>query len=428
MNHETRWTELAERVLRLPLNLTRGRPHQRSIDLVRAQLETVLSRAGIRRTSDGFDIDNYGGSILGVPEMRRVAAEFLDAPVENTIVFGSSCLDLLYHILSYFALRGVPRHNEPGIYSPCWAGLPERRFLVPCPCYDRHPALLRRLGPNVALVPIPMTDDGPDMDAVESAVLDPRTTGMIVVPKYHNFLGITFSDEVMRRLLTLQPAATDFVLVLDNAYARHDLTDTPEVLLNPFRNCLERKFWLVMAGSFAKVTRGGSGVAFAAMDRELVAWFEQVTSPWFVSVDKRAQREHALLLDPSSEFAFEDPELNDGLRGWPAVMRGHRRILRPTFEAVWDRFEEEEVPQEICGWRRTNGGYFIAIKTPKGKARQVVQLCASAGLTLTPPDGCHPSGTNPDDNFIRFAPSAASVEQADQAAELLTLALRKVCA
>lgn len=425
MTIETRWRELATRVQRAPLNLTRGRPPQANIDMVRSQLETVLTRAGTRKTNDGFDIDNYGGSILGVPEMRRVCAGFLGTPVENTIAFGSSCLDLLYHILTYFALRGVPIRNKPGAFHQRWAELPECRFLVPWPCYDRHPSLLRRLGPNVVLVPIPMTESGPDMDVVESEVRDTRVKGMIVVPKYHNFLGLTFSDEVMTRLLSLQPAAADFVLLFDNAYAQHDLTETPDVLLNPFHHYTDRPFWTVTAGSFAKVTRGGSGVGFAAMDQDLVTWFDQATNPWIVSIDKRAQVEHALFLDPQGEFAFVDPNSNDDLRGWPAVMRAHRRILFPTFNAVWHRLEQESIVPGIGDWRRRNGGYFIAIKTRNGKARQVVQECASAGLTLTPPDGCHPSGMNPDDNYLRFAPSAASVDEADQAAELLALALLK---
>jgi DNA-binding transcriptional MocR family regulator len=196
----------------LKLDLTRGKPSAEQLDLA----DGLLSLPTTTTAPDGTDARNYGG-LAGVTELRAMFAELLGLELEQLSAQGSSSLTLMKDVLSYLWLKGGVDSERP------WGAEEKVRFVCPVPGYDRHFTLLEWFG--IEMVPVPMTDDGPDVDAVAALVADdPSFKGMWLVPTYANPTGQVTTQEVAERLASMPTAAPDFKIFWDNAYALHHLT------------------------------------------------------------------------------------------------------------------------------------------------------------------------------------------------------------
>ena len=143
----------------LSLDLSRGKPGKEQLALSMDMLG-VLGPRSVADSESGMDCRNYGG-LDGIPEAKRLMAELLGVQREDVLVGGNSSLTLMHFILSHAMLDGLMGGTP-------WVQVPDRKFLCPVPGYDRHFAMTEHFG--FQLIPVPLREDGPDMDKVEALV------------------------------------------------------------------------------------------------------------------------------------------------------------------------------------------------------------------------------------------------------------------
>ena len=254
-----RYQQMRERPV--SLDMTRGKPAPAQLDLS----AELLAASPDFKAADGTDCRNYGG-LEGLPEARQLFGDLLEMKADLVMASGNSSLSLMHEVMTHAILHGAPDGAGP------W--LAERpRFICPVPGYDRHFSICEHLG--IEMLPVAMTPEGPDQEAVERLVAtDPRVKGMWIVPKYGNPTGVTLSAASVRALARMKTAAPDFRIMWDNAYAVHDLTDTPDVLLNGYDagEAAGHANRFVVFASFSKVTHAGASVSAFAASPANVAW------------------------------------------------------------------------------------------------------------------------------------------------------------
>lgn len=389
----------------LKLDMARGKPSPAQVDISRPMLDLLSSTADL--TDEGVDCSNYG-CFEGIPSARKLAGEFLGVPAEQTIVLGSSSLNIMQDVIVHYWEKGVPGHTP-------WHKLEGVKWLCPAPGYDRHFGLTEDLG--IENIPVRMTETGPDMDEVERLVAsDPSIKGMFCVPKYSNPTGVTYSDETVRRLATMECAAPDFRIVWDDAYAVHDFAEEPEKLANIFDFAREagNEDRILAVASTSKITFPGAGIAFFGSSPSNVAEVASTLKVGLISANKLNQLMHVRFL-PTLDAVREH-------------MTKHAEFLRPRFECVERKLEEGLAGTGCATWTHPNGGYFVSFDGPEGSAKRVGALCKELGVTMTPAGATWPYGKDPLDTNIRIAPSYPSVDELSAALDVLVLAVKLVSA
>ena len=391
------------RAMGLDLDMSRGKPSARQLDLCQEMLDTVTSRSGTISES-GIDCRNYG-YLDGLPEVRQLLADMLEVGKDEIIVGGNSSLNMMYDCMTRALLYGVYGSDKP------WCKEPEIKFLCPVPGYDRHFAITQHFG--IRMINIDMTDEGPNMDQVERYVeSDPAVKGIWCVPKYSNPTGVTYSDRVVRRFADLTHAARDFRIFWDNAYTVHDLYDEGDHLLDLFSLLKEKgkEDMIFIFGSTSKISFAGAGLAAVAASRKNISFMKRQLAIQTISYDKITQLMHV-------RFFQDLPHLREH-------MKKHAAILRPKFQLVEEILSRELDGLGIARWTHPRGGYFISFDTLPGCAKRTVALCKEAGVTLTPAGAAFPYGIDPRDTNIRLAPSYPELGELEQAARLFCLAVK----
>src|SRR4030065_1354626 len=91
--------------LGLKLNIERGQPGDDNFNLSNALLGIVTEKDV--KTQSGFDVRNYPGGVLGLPEAREVFSVILGAKPDEMIIGNKSSLQILSHGLMEALLRGL---------------------------------------------------------------------------------------------------------------------------------------------------------------------------------------------------------------------------------------------------------------------------------------------------------------------------------
>lgn len=385
----------------LKLNMARGKPGKEQLDMVSDLFE--LMRTPEEYVSDGVDVRNYGEP-SGLPAAKRLFADILGCRPEQVFVGGNASLQLMYDTVSKAYTHGLLHSPQP------WCREKTVKWLCPCPGYDRHFMVTESFG--FELIPVPMTAEGPDMDAVEQAIQDPSVKGMWNVPKYSNPDGIIYSAEVIRRIAAMKPAAPDFLLMWDNAYCIHefegDYVEFPDILSECARYGNEDMVFEF--ASTSKVTMPGAGISCFACSEANMEYLKKLLTIQTIGFDKVNQQRHVLYLKDKAHTL--------------ALMKRHAAVLGPKFRAVLDALDREIAPLEIAQWQRPKGGYFISLNAMPGTARRTWELCREAGVTLTGAGATFPYGKDPADSNLRIAPSLPPVAELEQAIAIFCVCLK----
>ena len=389
----------------LNLNMARGKPSKAQLDMSMDILDALSSKDNAI-TESGIDSRNYG-DLTGIPEAKQLMADVMGTDPQNVIVFGNASLPIMYDTVARSYCFGVNG-------STPWCKLDKVKWLCPVPGYDRHFAITEQFG--IEMITIPMNSEGPDMELVKKYVEEDETVkGIWCVPKYSNPTGITFSDSVVRAFAALKPAAEDFRIFWDNAYAVHDLyEDKKDELIDILSECAlnGNEDMVYEFCSTSKVSFAGAGIAAMATSEKNRKWVESTMTIQTIGYDKMNQLRHVRY--------FKDIE------GLKEHMKKHADMLRPKFEAVLKCFESELGGLDIATWTEPKGGYFISFDAMEGCAKEIVAKCKEAGVTLTGAGATYPYKKDPKDSNIRIAPSFPTPEEMELASRVFVLCVKLV--
>lgn len=395
---EKRYNDFKDR--KLSLDMSRGKPNREQLDLSMDMLNCL--KIDNYDTIGGIDSRNYG-CFEGIPEARKIMGDLLGIESKNVIIGGASSLNLMFDYVVTAMFKGVCG-NEP------WSAQGKVKFLCPVPGYDRHFAICEYLG--IEMINVPMLDNGPDVEMIKELVKDKMVKGMFCVPKYSNPEGKVYSDDVVKALAEMKPAAADFRIIWDNAYCVHHLGQEDDELLNilEYSKSVGNPDIAIQFTSTSKISFPGSGIScIAASDNNIADILKRMTVQTICN---------------NNINQFRHVKYFGSAQGIKDHMNKHAAILRPRFDIVLDTLDRELSDCAIAEWSNPKGGYFISLDVMDGCAKRVCQLSREAGVVLTGAGATYPYGKDPNDRNIRIAPSFPSVEDLKLASELLCISVK----
>jgi DNA-binding transcriptional MocR family regulator len=218
---------------------------------------------------------------------------------------------------------------------------PGDRVAVEQPSYDRTLLLLGRLG--VDLVPVPLEEDGLDVEALESALAAGPLALAHVIPNFHNPAGCTLSDAKRQRLLGLA-AEHGFRIFEDDPYRELPFEEEPPPTMLS-RDGADR---VIHSSSFSKTVSPGVRVGYLAGPVEEIRTLAKHANEQYISPNMLAE---AIVLE-----LCRSGNLDRNIEFVRGALRERRDAL---VDALRERLPEAEfvVP---------GGGYFLWLDLPGG--------------------------------------------------------------
>jgi 2-aminoadipate transaminase len=318
---------------------------------------------------DGATALNYGPP-LGYLPLREWLAERHGVSVERVMITNGSLQ----------AFNFIARHHVK-------AGT---RIFVEAPCYDRSLLILRRLGADVT--PIPLCEDGIDLDVLEPALAAQNGPSLVyTIPTFQNPSGRSLSEPNRHRLLDLA-----------RAHGATILEDDPYGLLRFAGDGVPRLFELaggdgvMFLSSFSKTVAPGIRVGFALLPEELMGTMQSLVFENYVSPVMFVE---ATLHEFVSRGRF-DPNVER--------IRAGLRIRRDTMIGALAR----EMP-EGTSWNEPDGGYFLWVDLPDGvSGEELLAQADEAGVTFVKGADFFLDGGG--ESALRLAFSYATAEEIDE--------------
>ena len=382
------------------INMERGWPCNEQLELSLPMLDLVKSDTLLERE---VDYRAYAGT-AGIVPLKKIWAEILDTEIEQIYIGGSLSTTIMYDIVCKAMLFGLAG------YKP-WKDINEVKFICPSPGYEKHFKICETFG--IKMIPVEFGEDGPDMDLVEELLeSDSSIKGMWCVPLYSNPTGTIYSENVIKRIATMK-AAPDFRVFWDNAYVVHHLTDEeieiPNILkMTEGTDTEDRVFEFF---STSKITFPGGGVAGCASSVANIEWLTQNSLLQLKSGDKINQLRHALFLKDKASVLVH--------------MRKHKDIIKPKFDLIDRMFSAKFAGTELASWTNPKGGYFINLTVQPNKATAVCNYCKQHGVSITPAGSTYPYKNEPDDKYLRLAPTYPAIDELEKAMVVLCEAIKK---
>ena len=388
----------------LSLDLTRGKPSSKQLDLSNA----LLANSPEDFLDAAIDLRNYG-VLDGLPKAKQLFGTLLGVDEETAeqrvFIGGNSSLSLMHYTL-WFAHHLGLQAEQQAWHKESNASGGNIKMLCPCPGYDRHFSVCEQLG--IEMIPVPLTGVGPDMDIVEALIkADPNIKGIWCVPRFSNPTGEVYSAATVARLAELpKHTSKNFYVLWDNAYSLHAFTDQAPSLAS-IEHAAEAAGTLdqiIQFGSTSKMTFAGAGIGYMASSKQTIAAFRKHFAMASIGSDKLNQQRHINFLGD--------------LASTKDHMALHAEIMAPKFEAVAKTLHDHLVGSDVGVWSNPQGGYFVSFDTRPGLAKKVVALAAEAGVKLTPAGATFPNGYDPEDKNIRLAPSFPEIGEVNKAMQV----------
>jgi DNA-binding transcriptional MocR family regulator len=266
------------------------------------------------------------------------------------------------------------------------------------PSYDRTIGLLRRHGARV--VGIPMEPDGPNIDALESALKKHVPKFFYLIPDFQNPAGATCSGIKRRQIVEL---ATKFgvLLVEDAPYRllRYRGTEEPTLYeLAPDRT--------LHMSSFTKLIAPGVRTGFMLGDAAILGKLAKIAEDTYISPGYVAQ-------------AITYEWCRRGLL--PPQIERLKNLYSPRLDACLAGIDRYMPDAKAT---KPDGGFFISLTLPEGVSSTAVRTQASGkGLNLADGLAFFPEGGG--ERFLRLPFCALTPAEIDDGVRRLSEAVRE---